>query len=107
MQALDVLCAYDQISSVVTALQKIWEVSETEFEKIYDNTTKMGKTLYGGQFKIGKPWTTGHQTHRSNPGVDSAKDYYRITFFDELVSHVVAQLQERFVNNPAHGTTKV
>ena len=105
MQALDVLCAYDQISSVVTVLQKIREESETEFEKIYDNTTKMGKMLYGGQFEIEKPRTTGHQTHRSNPGVDSAKDYYQITLFDEFVSHVVAQLQEHFVNNPAHSTT--
>lgn len=51
------------------------------------------------------PRTTGRQTYRSNPGVTSPKDYYRITLFDEFVSHVVAQLQERFVDNPAHSTT--
>lgn len=105
MQAVDVLCAYDQISFVVTSLQKMREDSETEFEKIYDNTMKMGKMLHGGQFEIEKPRTTGRQNHRSNPGVDSAKDYYRITLFDEFVSHVVAQLQERFIDNPAHSTT--
>lgn len=35
MQAIDVLCAYDQIITVVTALQKIRHESETEFEKIH------------------------------------------------------------------------
>ena len=105
MQAVDVLCAYDQISFVVTSLQKMREDSETEFEKIYDNTMKMGKMLHGGQFEIENPRTTRRQNHQSNPGVESAKDYYRITLFDEFVSHVVAQLQERFIDNPAHSTT--
>ena len=52
-----------------------------------------------------KPQTTGRQAHRSNPDVESAEDFFQITLFDEFVSHVVSELQDRFVNNPAHDTT--
>ena len=36
--------------------------------------------------------------------VNSAEDYFRITLFHEFVSHVIVQLQERFIDNPAHDT---
>ena len=31
--------------------------------------------------------------------------YYRITLYDEFLSHVVSELEERFANNPSHSLT--
>ena len=35
-------------------------------------------------------------------GASSPEEYFRITLFDEFLSHVISQLEDRFVNNPAH-----
>ena len=43
------------------------------------------------------------QVHRSNVGATSAVDYFRITYYNEFLSHVVAELQTRFNSNAAHG----
>ena len=89
----------------MSCLKKIRDRSETEFKKIFDDTTNLGRTLHGELFELKKPRTTGRQTQRSNVNVNSAEDYFRITLFDEFVSHVVVQLQEHFIDNPGHDTT--
>ena len=40
--------------------------------------------------------------HQDNPSMESAEDYYRIVMYDAFLSHVVSELEDRFVNNPAH-----
>ena len=89
------------MKSVVSSLGKIRSKARTEFKIIFDDTAKLGKKLHGQQFEIKKPRTTGRQAHRSNPDVESAEDFFRITLFDEFVSHVVSELQDRFVNKPS------
>ena len=44
----------------------------------------------------------GRQVHRSNPATSSPENYFRVTLFHEFLSHVVSQLEDRFVDNPAH-----
>ena len=45
---------------------------------------------------------TLNSQHRDNTPASSTEDYYRITLYDEFLSHVVAEMKARFVNNPAH-----
>ena len=42
------------------------------------------------------------QAHQSNPATSSPEEHFRITLFNEFLSHVISQLQDRFVDNPAH-----
>ena len=84
MQAIDVAYAYQQINSTVRYLKEIRDKSEAEFKKVFDDTTKLGRSLHGELFELKKPRTTGLQTQRSNVDVNSAEDYFRITLFDEF-----------------------
>jgi hypothetical protein len=43
--------------------------------------------------------------NRNNHNVSSSEDYFRVTLYNEFISHVIAELQERFVHNPAHDVT--
>ena len=45
----------------------------------------------------------GRQIHRSNVEATTTKDYYRITYFNEFLSHVIAELKQRFIESPPHG----
>lgn len=40
--------------------------------------------------------TVGRQTQRSNPPSSSPKDYYRISYNNEFLSHIVSELENRF-----------
>ena len=74
----------------------------SEFQKIFVETTKLGQQLHGDHFELCRPRIVGRQVHRSNPEISSPEDYFRITLYDEFLSHVVSELQSRFVDNPAH-----
>ena len=74
----------------------------TEFKKIFGDTTKLGQELHGGNFILQKPRIASRQQHCSNPDITSPEDYFRVTLYDEFLSHVVAELEDRFVNNPTH-----
>ena len=102
MQAIDVTYAYQQVTSVVSTLKKMREDSSSQFRLIFTETTQLGQQLHGEQFELSTPRVVGRQVHRSNPATSSPEDYFRITLFDEFVSHVVSQLEDRFVDNPAH-----
>ncbi len=45
---------------------------------------------------------SGRQSHRSNPPSTTAVEYYRISLYNEFLSHVLAELEQRIVNNPSH-----
>jgi len=41
--------------------------------------------------------------HRANPDAQSTEDYYIITLFNEFPSHVINELQQKFLDSPACG----
>ena len=65
--------------------------------------TRIGKQFHGNDFEISMPRLSGRQIYRSNPSSSTPEDYYRITQYDEFLSQVIAELEERFVNNPSYG----
>ena len=103
LQALDVLYAYKEVNSVVSILKGMRENSDAEFHKIFQEATKLGEELHGIDFELGLPRIARRQVHRSNPEVSNPEDFYRITLYDEFLSHVVAELNTRFLDNPARG----
>lgn len=42
------------------------------------------------------------QLHHGNPPTSTPEDQFRISLYDEFLSHVVVELQDRFGENPAH-----
>ena len=100
--AADVVHAYKMVTSVVSTLSKMRKESQREFHKVYLDTTALGRKLHGDDFEIRTPRVTSRMAHRDNPSTESAEDYYRIVMYDAFLSHVVSQLEDRFVNNPAH-----
>ena len=102
-QAIDVFYVYKQVNSVVITLKGMRDNSDREFHKIFEEATKLGKTLHGDDYLLCLPHITGCQSHRSNPRVSSPEDYYRITLYNEFLSQVVAEIEKRFVDNPVHG----
>ena len=74
--------------------------SERVFKRIYAETTKLGKDLHGDDFELKQPRICGWQTHWNNLQADTPEQYYRITFFNEFLSHTIAELDERFINHP-------
>ena len=63
----------------------------------------LGKELYGTDFELKKPRISGQQVHRSNIEATSTEDYYRITYFNEFLSHVTLELKQRFIETPPYG----
>jgi len=70
-------------------------------ERIYAATTKLWKEVHGDNFELKQPRISGRQTHRNNLQADTPEQYYRITFFNEFLSHTIAELDERFINHPS------
>ena len=86
----------------MTVLKQMRRESESEFHKQFLEATTMGKKLHGDDFELSKPRITGRQAHCDNTPASNAEDYFRITLYDEFLSHVVAEMEARFVDNPAH-----
>jgi len=103
MKAVDVVYAYKIVKRVVSTLKAMRCDSTTEFKKQFAEATKIGKQLHGDDFQLTMPRLSGCQLHRSNPPPSTAEDYYRISIYDEFLSHIVAELEERFVKNPSQG----
>ena len=103
LQAIDVFYAYKQVNSVVITLKGMRDNSDREFHKIFEEATKLGRTLHGEDYLLSLPRITGRQFHRSNPSVSSPEDYYRITLYNEFLSQVITEIEKRFVDNPMHG----
>lgn len=103
MQAMDVFYAYSEIKGVIKTLAKMRDDSEKEFKVIFDETSRLGKDIHGSSFALQKPRTTGRQMHRNNVQntTDSAEEYFRITLYNEFLSHIISELQERLIDNPS------
>jgi len=75
------------------------ENSEREFRQVFASAY-IGKDLHGSSFLLMKPRLTGRQM---NVATSTAEDYYRISFYNDFLSHVVAELKERFISSPLNG----
>ena len=85
-RAIDVLSAYKEVGSVVLVMRLMRDNSESEFARIFEETTKLGQELHGSEFELRKPRTVGRQSHKSNVDVTTAEDYYRIAHYNEFLS---------------------
>ena len=101
MQAIVVVYAYKMVSSVVSILKALRRDSPAEFKKIFTEATKLGQQLHGEEFVLSKPRLAGRQHTeailRHQP--------LRITIVSPCTmsfSHVIAELEDRFLNNPSH-----
>ena len=65
MQALDVMYAYEQLNSVTSALKNMRELSDSEFKRIFQESTTIGKKLHGESFELEQPRVNKHQMHRN------------------------------------------
>ena len=85
LKVLDVASAHISVDKIVRSNYV------SEFSKQYKEATKIGKQL---QFKWTTPRLTRQQKHRSNPPSSTLEEYYRITLYNEFLSHVVSELEE-------------
>ena len=102
MQAIDVLYASKLVSSALSTVKVLRRDSPTEFKKLFTEATKLGKQFHEDEFVFVTPRLAGHQSHRGNPPSSTAEDYYRITLYNEFLSHVIAELEDKFHNNSSH-----
>ncbi len=102
MRATDVVYALKTVKEVVSMLTSMRASSTAEFHKLFLAAAKLGKLLNGNHFELTMPRLSGRQSHRSNPPSTTAEEYYRISLYNEFLSHVLAELEQRFVNNPSH-----
>ena len=54
MQAADIIYAYREVSNIIEMLMRMRQVSEKGFKTIFDETTKLGKQLYGTDYELKK-----------------------------------------------------
>ena len=73
--------------------------SESEFRAIFAETKSLGKEVHGNQFELKLPWISSRQMHRANIPTTSA-EATTICLFNEFVSHVMVELEERFDSMP-------
>lgn len=104
-RAVDVVSAYKLVSHVVSNLKAIRNRSVVEFKKQFAEVGRTGRLLHGDHFKLTTPRLSGRQIHRNNPPSSNPEEYYRITLYNEFLSHVVSELEERFHNNSSNGIT--
>ena len=104
MQAGDVFCTYKQVTAIADSLKGMRSRSEKGFSRILMEATKLGKDLHvhGEDFELRMPRINRWQVHRSNVQAQSADDYFLITIYNEFLSHVISELQSRFVDNESH-----
>ena len=91
--------AYKQVQSVRLILQKMRENCVQEFNTIFAESLKLGQDLHGKDFELTKPRIARRQSHRSNIETCSAEQYYCVTMYNEFLSHVIRELDNRFSGN--------
>ena len=95
-KAADVAFAYKEVGETVKRFEKMRENSEEEFSSIFEETTNLGKELYGEMFQLTKLRSAGRQMHRSNMETTNVESYYRISLYNEFLSYIIEELQGRF-----------
>ena len=103
-QAIDVLYAYRQFSDVVCSLRDMRERAESTFTRIFKETTTLAQVLHGEDFQLQQPRLSSRQVHRANVLTQSVEEYFRITLYNEFLSHIVAELENRFSTSQVYST---
>ena len=85
MQSTDVIYVYRQVKSVVSILRRMGEESEEEFERIFTQTSKLAKDLYGEELVLSQLRVNRHQMHRANIQATIAEECFRITLYNEFI----------------------
>lgn len=78
------------------------EQSEREFKRIFTDTGKLARDLHGEEFVLSMPKVNRCQVHRNNVQASNAKEYYRITLYNEFLSHAASELKGRLLNSSPH-----
>ena len=102
MEAVDVMYAYKEVHEIIKSLKDMRTDSSNEFHKIYMHALRIGRSLHGDSFSFSQPRVVGRQIHRNNIQTSSVEDYYRISLYNDFISHVVSELQSRFTSNENH-----
>ena len=102
MEAIDVLYAYKEVCSIVSMLRSMSSESKEGFSRMFGETSRLGRDLHGHDFELTKLRINRQQTQRSNVQASTAEQYYRITLYNESLSHVITELEECFVKSPPH-----
>lgn len=100
MEALDVSYAYSQVDLVISTIEGMREKSDVEFQRIFAEAVALGKKVHGEEFEITLPRINRRQTHRANVATTSPEVYYRVSLYNEFLSHVASELKERFCEKP-------
>ena len=99
MEAVDVMYAYKEVHETIKSLKDMRTDSSNEFHKIYMHALRIARSLHGDSFSFTQPRVVGRQIHRNNIQTSSVEDYYRISLYNDFISHVVSELQSRFTSN--------
>ena len=100
MNAVYVVYANKMVEGVVSILKSMRR-STTKFTKQLSEASKLGRLLHGNEFQLTISRLTDRQAHRSNTPSTTPEEYYRISIYNESLSHIIAELKERFINNPS------
>ena len=89
---VDIIEAYDEVSSLIKDIKSIWQNTDTEFGVIFEQAV-----LVAGKVEIEPiPHSANKQVNRETTGGDSPQTYYRrvfaILFFDQLISELELRL---------------
>ena len=96
MQAIDVVYAYKQVHALITSLKGMRARADETFGKIFKDTTTLAKQIHGEDYELTRPRLNARQAHRANVTVQSVEEYFRITLYNEFLSHIVTELEQRF-----------
>ena len=96
MQAIDVVYAYKQVHALITSLKGMRARADETFGKIFKDTTTLAKQIHGEDCELTRPRLNARQAHRANVTVQSVEEYFRITLYNEFLSHIVTELEQRF-----------
>ena len=105
MQASDVMYAYEPVQSVLSILEKMRDNCVQEFNRIFAESLKLGQDLHGEDFELTRPRIARRQSHRNNTETSSAEEYFCVTLYNEFLSHVTREIEDRFSGNQSlvHG----
>ena len=104
MRAIHVLNTYREVEGVISTLKDRRNESESKFKKIFEEMAALGKALHGEDYELKQPRTNKRQIHRSNVPSLCAEDYYRKSFYNEFLSYVTSDLEDRFSSGAANCT---
>ena len=84
-----------EVVSMLKSMRTISSVDSVEFRKQYSAAIMVGKRLYGNEFEITIPRLSSSLSNHLSTTPDEC---YKVSLY-EFLSHVLAELEEKFLNN--------